>query len=730
MKEWSAELLAPAGGLSTLKAAIHAGCDAVYIGGSKFGARAYAENAGEDDLRSGISYAHLAGKKVYLTINTLLKEEELEKQLVPYLMPYYQEGLDAVIVQDLGVFSMIRSFFPDLPIHASTQMAVTGPEGASFLEKMGASRVVTARELSLKEIREIRDHCKIEIESFVHGALCYSYSGQCLLSSLIGGRSGNRGRCAQPCRLPYEVLSKEGKVLGKEAYYLSTKDMNTLRILPEIVTSGVYSLKIEGRMKKPEYTAGVVSIYRKYLDYFLTYGKEGYQVDPKDQKILFDLFNRNGFHESYYETHNGKHMITIKKPDFRERNERLFAEMKEKYLEQKLRVPISGNASFGLDFESCLTVTDGVHYASVMGPVCQEAKKQPLSREEIKKRFEKTGDTPFEFQELTVETFGNVFLPHGVLNQMRRDVLNQLEEEILRDFKRDQVHKTKESKAKLEEEKKFPKHDYACLIRDYKQAEGILSFIKQSDPKKLLVYVDSPMVLVTGEEKLKLKELLFELKKEKVKVFLALPYVYRQEAKRKLQPLVNEFEEVFDGYLIRNLEELAYFSEVSSRMMILDAGLYTFNRRSVEFFKRSFSNISMVTLPYELNEGELHKLEGKDRELIVYGHPVVMVSANCIMKTTDQCDHQRQNFYLKDRKNSRFPVSCVCDYCYNVMYNSLPLSLLEDQERIGKLKLGSLRAEFLFEGKEEVVRIMQAIEKGTSLEMNQRTRGHFKRGVE
>ena len=261
-----AELLAPAGSMESLKAAVHAGADAVYMGGQRFGARAYADNPDQDHLKEAIDYCHLHGRSLYLTVNTLLKEQEM-CELYDYLAPLYEHGLDAAIVQDMGVLSFVREQFPDLPIHASTQMTVTGADGAEFLKEFGVTRVVTARELSLKEIREIYEKTGMEIESFVHGALCYCYSGQCLFSSLIGGRSGNRGRCAQPCRLPYELYQKEQAVRNAEGMYLlSPKDMCALELLPEILKSGVYSLKIEGRMKKPEYTAGVVRIYRKYLD--------------------------------------------------------------------------------------------------------------------------------------------------------------------------------------------------------------------------------------------------------------------------------------------------------------------------------------------------------------------------------------------------------------------------------------------------------------------------------
>ena len=282
------ELLAPAGSLESLKAAVNAGADAVYIGGTKFGARAYANNLTEEDMKWAIDYTHLHGVSLYMTINTLLKDRELEEDLYNYVKPYYEHGLDAVIVQDFGVLKALSEWFPDLPLHVSTQMTVTGAEGFEFLKDFpNVTRIVTSRELSMEELAHIRHNTDFEIESFIHGALCYCYSGQCLLSSVIGGRSGNRGRCAQPCRLPYDVLENGSCISGKdEKYILSPKDMNTLEILPQLLDMGIDSLKIEGRMKRPEYTAGVVSIYRKYIDRYMQSGGKDIKVEKKDIQDL------------------------------------------------------------------------------------------------------------------------------------------------------------------------------------------------------------------------------------------------------------------------------------------------------------------------------------------------------------------------------------------------------------------------------------------------------------
>ncbi|MBR0305674.1 MAG: U32 family peptidase, partial [Lachnospiraceae bacterium] len=358
MGKRNVEILAPAGSFESMVAAVNAGADAVYIGGSRFGARAYANNLDEEMMIRAIDYVHLHGAKIYMTVNTLVKEKELP-DLYEYLKPYYEAGLDAVIVQDLGVFRYVREHFPKMDIHVSTQMTVTGKYSASKLKEMGAVRVVPARELTLGEIREIYDETGLEIETFVHGALCYCYSGQCLFSSLIGGRSGNRGRCAQPCRLPFDVV-RDGRYINKknEKYVLSLKDLCTLDLIPDILEAGVCSLKIEGRMKSPRYTAGVVSMYRKYVDMYLKNGRNGYKVDPADKRMLLDLFDRGGQSDGFYRVHNGRDMVVLKeKPAFREGNQELFDRLDRLYVDAVKKEKIQGTAYFEVGKPARLTLT-------------------------------------------------------------------------------------------------------------------------------------------------------------------------------------------------------------------------------------------------------------------------------------------------------------------------------------------------------------------------------------
>lgn len=316
------EILAPAGSYEGLVGAINGGCDAVYLGGSKFGARAYAKNLDEETMLRAIDYVHLHDKKIYLTVNTLLDNEEIEEELFEYLEKYYMQGLDAVIVQDPGVIAFIHRNFPELPIHASTQMTFTSECGGKIFAPYGVTRFVPARELSIEELRKIRQQTDLEMETFVHGALCYCYSGQCFLSSMLGNRSGNRGRCAQPCRKPYKVQNTDGKKISGAPYVLSPKDMCTLDKIPDLVEAGIDSFKIEGRMKKPGYAAFTAHLYRKYVDLYLEYQEDYYRYIEKHKKeleydytCLADLYNRGGFCSGYYYDYNGKRLMSMSRPN-------------------------------------------------------------------------------------------------------------------------------------------------------------------------------------------------------------------------------------------------------------------------------------------------------------------------------------------------------------------------------------------------------------------------------
>ncbi len=765
------EILAPAGSFDSMKAAVAAGADAVYMGGSRFGARAYAENPDEKGMLEAIDYVHLHGRQLYMTVNTLVKEDEMD-DLYDYLLPYYRAGLDAVIVQDMGVFSYIREHFPDLPVHASTQMTITGPEGAALMTRMGASRIVTARELSLDEIRRIYKETGVEIESFVHGALCYCYSGQCLFSSLIGGRSGNRGRCAQTCRLPFDVLRPNNSVLnpGDSKYVLSLKDLCTLDILPDILEAGVYSLKIEGRMKSPRYTAGVVRLYRKYVDLYLKNGKKGYRVDEKDRKELLDLFDRGGQTLGYYKEHNGKDMVVCReKPAFRPENRELYQYLDKTYVEAEVKEVVSGFArvcegeplQLTLQYED--PITGEIRMVGGIGEIVQTALKQPMSRERIEKQLAKTGNTPFKFEQLEIDTDGSPFVPVQELNELRRSAFEQLTDEILRPYRRELTGCENKNgdirNENVDSLKSCISGDAACAdkgISTYKRSSYMIN-VSVEQPAQFEAAVSNPYIsaiyLDSAEFDAKnwheLASCCHEMGKQ---CLLSLPHIFRPHAKKYFKENLEKLKYAgFDGLVIRAWEEIEILHKWNlSLPLVMDYGIYTMNHLAESFVRDMIPDATMrFTLPVELNSREL---EARNRnscskeyestenastgsELLVYGLIPVMVTAQCIRKTVEGCSKCPEYLYLKDRKKKVFPVRNKCRFCYNTIYNSSPLSLLKEKKQIDIIKPDVLRLSFTSESEEQTKEVLDAYvdtflrDEPAELDM-EFTRGHFRRGVE
>lgn len=756
-----AEILAPAGSFESMKAAVAAGADAVYIGGNKFGARAYADNLDEDRMKEAIDYAHIHGCRIYMTVNTLVKEREM-KELYSYLLPYYEQGLDAVIVQDMGVFSFVKRHFPDLDVHASTQMTVTGAPGAALIGRMGASRIVTARELSLEEIEEIYRETGAEIESFVHGALCYCYSGQCLFSSLIGGRSGNRGRCAQTCRLPFSVRRGKELLNGKnEKYVLSLKDLCSLDILPDILEAGVFSLKIEGRMKSPRYTAGVVSIYRKYVDQYMKYGRKGYQVDPADRKTLLDLFDRGGQTEGYYREHNGRDMVVLKeKPAFREENRPLYDYLDKTYVNASLQEPVLGWARAAEGEELRLKLqTDSFGStieAEVSGGPVQTAKNQPMAAERIEKQLNKTGNTPFYFQSLQVETEGNCFIPVQELNELRRNAFEKLETQILSQFRRQEPsgHENGEGDGKKAQEGKLQKREISenGTEGEKKGREQAVLHVSLEEPEGLetvLSFRQAAVISIdaAGFPAESWKQTVLNCHERGKECLLLLPHIYRAEAKRYFDAHLRELSEAgFDGAVIRAWEEAELIARwrregvFFPKITVFDHGLYSFNSLSEEWMEQMLPGETIrFTAPLELNSRELEEKGIRGEELMVYGNIPMMVTAQCLKKTLEGCTGRPELLWMKDRKGKEFPVKNHCRFCYNTIYNSSPLSLLADRSLIERLGPSVLRLSFTTEQPERIREVLKAFseefisgtEKGGAPELSgEFTRGHFKRGAE
>lgn len=705
MRNKDFELLAPAGNLEIFKGVIESGADAVYVGGSMFGARAYANNFTEEELLEAIDFAHLRGVKVYLTVNTLIKNSEFSK-LYDYLLVYYKRGLDAVIVQDIGVVKAIHEYFPSMEIHTSTQMTVTGADGVRFLSQFGVTRVVMAREVSLAEMKRIHEETGMELEAFVHGALCYSYSGQCLFSSILGGRSGNRGRCAQPCRLPYTV---EGK---KDEYILSLKDMCGIKALDKLHDAGVYSLKIEGRMKQLEYACGVVKYYRSYID-----SKK--PVSDADYDRIKALGNRCGFTDRYYFDHNGSDMVTYVKPNF--------VSNAAEPSPEKRKLSIEGELVLREGEPGSLTVKRGdVTYKALIEPV-SAALKAPLDKKAAIDRINKTGDTDFEFSHIKAQIGENVFVPNGALNKLRRDAISGLCDKLLEKYYRNDARYTDMSRLTALPEhvvKSDAAHDEA--INDY---TTICSCMTRAQLDTLIgyecfdvFYLDFDMY----DRKTLIQQFADDvqsLTKRNKKVYLMLPTIFRADSSDYFVSIAKELDKVsFEGFVVKNYEEL-YLTEnlFTGKKVILDHNMYTFNDVSKSaFFEHG---VSGDTVPLELNSKEIMHRNNIGSQMIVYGYYPLMTTANCVHKNTKGCDKKQKLIYLKDRYNKSFAVCNNCKECYNTIYNSLPTMLTKN---IGKLKeagIRSFRYSFTIETPKQIKAVMDD-------KVAEYTNGHYKRGVE
>lgn len=708
MRNKDFELLAPAGNLEIFKGVIERGADAVYVGGSMFGARAYANNFTEEELLEAIDFAHLRGVKVYLTVNTLIKNSELSK-LYDYLLVYYKRGLDAVIVQDIGVVKAIHEYFPSMEIHTSTQMTVTGADGVRFLSQFGVTRVVMAREVSLAEMKRIHEETGMELEAFVHGALCYSYSGQCLFSSILGGRSGNRGRCAQPCRLPYTV---EGK---KDEYILSLKDMCGIKALDKLHDAGVYSLKIEGRMKQLEYACGVVKYYRSYIDSMKP-------VTDADYDRIKALGNRCGFTDRYYFDHNGSDMVTYVKPNF--------VSNAAEPSPEKRKLSIEGELVLREGEPGSLTVKRGdVTYKASIEPV-SAALKAPLDKKAAIDRINKTGDTDFEFSHIKAQIGENVFVPNGALNKLRRDAISGLCDKLLKKYYRDDARY-----ADISSMCELPEHvvksdatheDGAVNAKDY---TTICSCMTRAQLDTLIsyecfdvFYLDFDMY----DRKTLIQQFADDVKsltKRNKKVYLMLPTIFRADSSDYFVSIAKELDKVsFEGFVVKNYEEL-YLTEnlFTGKKVILDHNMYTFNDVSKSaFFEHG---VSGDTVPLELNSKEIMHRNNIGSQMIVYGYYPLMTTANCVHKNTKGCDKKQKLIYLKDRYNKSFAVCNNCKECYNTIYNSLPTMLTKNISKLKEAGIRSFRYSFTIETPKQIKAVMDD-------KVAEYTNGHYKRGVE
>ncbi|EET86571.1 peptidase U32 [Clostridium carboxidivorans P7] len=773
------ELLAPAGSMDSLYAAVQCGANAVYLGGNKFSARAYASNFDNENMKKAVEYCHLYEVKIYVTINTLMKEKEL-KEALEYAKFLYSIGVDALLVQDAALAVLIKEALPDFELHASTQMTVHNGEGAALLKDKGFKRIVLSRELSLNEIKHISKDLNIETEIFVHGALCVCYSGQCLMSSLIGGRSGNRGRCAQPCRLPYTIVDS---ISGGEqkGYLLSPKDICTIENIKDIIESGVSSLKIEGRMKRPEYVAAVVSSYRKAIDSIL----KGSDVNiEQEKKKLLQLFNREGFSKAYLFGNVGKDMmaytfpkntgvmlgkvqkdlsialqedlsikdgirngekgftvskiiqngnevfeaskgskVKLKPVDFKSgdilyktSDIKLLSSMESIYKNPfRKKVDLDLKVKFKLNEPIKLSTIYKGKQYSVEGELVQKALKQPLNTDKLKEHLKKSGSTPFRVANIQFDDVQEGFMPVSSINESRRKLIEAIENDLLK------VNRTKGLEA-LKKEKASARPIPKCMI-----CVNMLDQMKAAFENEL-----SDVAVDIFYKKSDIKD---EIIKEN-SVWLKVPNIIKEEFSAVCSK-VEELLPYIKGIVTANLGIIHKFKEKTT--IIGDYKLNIFNPTSTQFYNDLLDGIC---LSVELNKSEMLSLAKKSKipcQIMLYGKVENMVSEYCVIGSTfgnkgvsQNCSRacEKGTFHLKDRMGACFTVN-TDKYCRCHIYNSVPTNLIDNIDELEKAGINNYRIDFIDETYNEVNNVLKCVkQKEWNGDFSKFTRGHYKRGVE
>lgn len=772
------EILAPAGTIESVTAAINGGCDAIYIGGKAFNARQYASNPSDDELKDIIGICHLRGVKVFITLNILYKENEIQ-EVLDFVKTVYDFGADGLIIQDIGMFSLVKEYFPNIVKSGSTQMSIHNAEGIKLLSELGYGRIVLARELSLKEVCEINKiKGDTEIEAFAHGALCVCYSGRCLMSSIIGQRSGNRGRCAQPCRMDYTFI-KDNKVI-KKGCLISPKDISTVEIIDKIVCSGVDSLKIEGRMKSPEYVYEVVSQYRKYIDEACD---NKLCIEDKDIKELTQIFNRGGSSSNgYYNCYSGQSMIShspkssgleigrvvdcnvrkkqckiklyesvtagdgieiwaknhvgtginknadagsiitvniegkINKGDrvFKSYDKALNDRLKKTYRKITRKLRVRVKAKVDAD-ESYIEFID--YNLKVMGQRAETAQNKPMTEESIISRLSKTGDTPFDFEFMDCMAGDNIYISISALNTLRRDACDLLERHIIKSYER-------------KSERVIYKSD--C----FKKAEKIAVTAKVRTFDQLKACIDGGVKRIYCELALDTDKAYKMCKDKGIEMYIALPYI----ARGGYQPVIDKHNNC-DGYLMRSCSKIN-----TDKPIISDYSLNIMNRPAINKIRQIFKG-GTVTLSPELNTKEITQIADMDCEIVVYGRLPLMTTHQCPAglyegekgsKKYCKLRDKTAEYKLVDRTKAEFPVIRDCNECIALILNSAPVYVINRPEEILKTGAGFMRMEFTVEEYDETLAVVKEhidiIEKGmkpsgVKVIKGEATGGHFNRGV-
>ena len=755
------ELLSPAGDFECLVSAVQNGANAVYFGLDKFNARVNGRNFEDEELVKAIKYAKLRNVKTHLTLNILIKNKEFEEalKLVEFA---YNSGIDAVIVQDLGLAKKIMELFPKLEVHSSTQMTIYNLDGVKEIEKLGYSRCVLARELSIEEIKNICKNTNIEIEVFIHGALCICYSGQCLMSSLIGGRSGNRGRCAGTCRLPYSLL-KDGQEQEK-GYLLSSKDVCTLDILPELIEAGVKSFKIEGRMKSKEYVGIVTSIYRKYID--LAESNQEYVVDKKDREMLMQIFNRGGFSTGYLKGKLGKNMMYTKRPnhigtllgevisynpnkghvkiklckeldlgdsiaigdssckisELMQKNNKtvsikLNQKMDQKIGKENIKRKVNCNIELKQDKVIKLELQDIDTNISVKlegDSVVKKADNAGITSKRIEEQLSKTGNTIFKIENINIKMDESIIVPISSLNEIRRRGLEELEHKLLESFKREQVN----LKLDVKEEKFIPKEEVKvtlCLNKISKEID--YASLKNVDN----VYI--PFKYFLDED---LKESIENISK-KFSTYILLPAITKSNYEKLLYNNLPKIAERVEGIVISNLSQIYEIEKlgINGKKLVANYTMNIENNFTVEELKRL--GVCKYIVPPEAEKETIRGLtENIEKETIVYGRTLLMTTEYCTIGTLKNCPAmcQKGRYTLKDRMGFEFPIYTDRINCNNLIYNSKITSISYKD-----LQTDSIKIDILEETKEEIQRIIDIQKRGERLEGQDYTNGNLNREI-
>lgn len=783
------ELLAPAGNFDALKAAVNAGANAVYLAGESFGARAYADNFSRENLSAAVKFAHLRDVAVHITTNTILNDGELES-FADYIKFLREANVDALLVQDLGAAEIIRQIAPEIPMHASTQMTVHNLEGVLALAELGFSRVVLSRELSLVEIENIAKNSPIETEIFAHGALCVCFSGQCLMSSMIGGRSGNRGRCAQPCRLPYALVDAAGNDVLKDSageFLLSPKDLNTLDILPRLIEAGVDSLKIEGRMKRAEYVATVVNVYRRALDNLKA---------PDDNRKLAQIFNRD-FTTAYLVKNPGRNLISDKRPNNRgvpvgrvaavdknkitlklterisrgdqleiwvkvggrvtfavenfsaandlftienvdtrgvkvhDRAFKIFdAELTDAarkfFMDDSIgKIPVEAEVSAEIGKPLTLKMTDGENSASATTDfIAVQAKNRPLNLDTLIKQIGRLGNSAFALKNLTANIGANVMVPVSELNDVRRKVVEALESRRLDKFVK--------PKAAAVPKNIFPpfKARRTEIVAQVDTLDKIKAAIDNGADSILFGGENFSNRVVAANEIAQAAELVKACDKN---FYLSTPRIVRNAEIPALERTLAAAD--FDAVYVHNLGSLRLTKRLTAAPIRTDFSLIVANAAAINFLKGL--GVEGVTLSPELTLAQvkaLAKISCLPVECIVHGRIELMISAYCALGSfiggidKKSCPHvcRGDNFFLRDRKNILFPV--VSDqFCRMHILNSKTLSMIEHRADFGGV--AGIRIDCRYLNVAETAAVVRAYKFGGA-EIENFTRGHYFRGVE